>query len=118
MRNEVRHASSMRGEPRRFEAGLYTVPFLQFRHLTWEFVMAHRMSLSVRMDRARDNSAKSRTVNGALKRKENANRDKRMKQLIKAGSPPYSPAVMSWASEKLNKRSAGITAEEYKSLVK
>ena len=80
--------------------------------------MAQRLSLSVRMDRARDNAAKSRAVNGALKRKETANRDKRMKQIIQSGSYPYTPAVMHWASVKLDKRAAGITADEYKKLAK
>jgi hypothetical protein len=68
------------------------------------------------MDRARDNAAKSRSVNGALKRKETANRDKRMKELIRTGTFPYTPAVMHWASVKLDKRAAGITADEYKKL--
>lgn len=80
--------------------------------------MAYRMSTATRMDRARDNGAISRAVNGALKRKERASRDKRMMALIKNGKMPYSPAVMSWASERLNKRAAGITEAEYKSLVK
>jgi hypothetical protein len=80
--------------------------------------MAYRMSTATRMDRARDNAAKSRAVNGALKRKERATRDARMKKLIQTGTYPYTPAVMSWASEKLNKRAAGITADEFKQLAK
>jgi hypothetical protein len=76
------------------------------------------MSTASRMDRARDNGAKSRAVNGALKRKEKTNRDARIKKLIQTGTFPYTPAVMSWASDKLNKRAAGITAEELKALAK
>jgi hypothetical protein len=41
-----------------------------------------------------------------------------MKKLIQSGTYPYTPAVMSWASEKLNKRAAGITADEFKKLAK
>jgi hypothetical protein len=80
--------------------------------------MADRMSTRVRMDRIRDNHAISRTVNGHLKRKERANRDKRMQQLIKGGKFPYTPAVQSWLSEKLGEPFTRITEEQAKSLVK
>lgn len=63
--------------------------------------MADRMSTRVRYDRIRDNGAISRTVNGHLKRKERANRDKRMKKLIGEGTYPYTPAVQSWLSTQL-----------------
>ncbi|MBM3982374.1 MAG: hypothetical protein FJ304_19320 [Planctomycetes bacterium] len=63
--------------------------------------MADRMSTRVRYDRIRDNGAISRTVNGHLKRKERANRDKRMKKLIGEGKYPYTPAVQSWLSTQL-----------------
>ena len=78
--------------------------------------MAQRMSTARRMDRIRDKSAESRTVNSELKRKETANRDKRMKELVKKGTFPYTPAVMSWVSTKLGKRSNHITAEEAQKL--
>jgi hypothetical protein len=80
--------------------------------------MAQRMSTRRRMDRIRDNSAISRTINGHLKRKEQANRDERMAGLIKAGSYPYTPAVQSWISVKLGKPFTQVSEEEAKSLAK
>jgi hypothetical protein len=72
------------------------------------------MSTATRMDRARDNHAISRAVNGALKRKERANRDKRMLGLIAAGTFPYTPAIQSWLSVKLNRPFTQITADDVK----
>jgi hypothetical protein len=80
--------------------------------------MAHRMSTRVRMDRIRDNSAISRTVNGHLKRKERGNRDKRMAALIAKGAFPYTPAIQSWLSEKLGVPFSRITEEQAKAAVK
>jgi hypothetical protein len=79
--------------------------------------MAHRMSTASRMDRARDNAAISRADNGALKRKERANRDERMAKLIKKGKFPYIPSVMSWLSVKLNKPASQIKPEDVKKVV-
>ena len=80
--------------------------------------MADRMSTASRMDRARDNAAISRAVNGALKRKERTNRDKRMNALIKKGKFPYIPSVMSWLSVKLDKPASQITPDDVKKVVK
>lgn len=80
--------------------------------------MAQRMSTASRMDRARDNAAISRAVNGALKRKESANRDKRMKGLLKTGAFPYTPAVLNWVSLQLGKPASSCTADDCKSLAK
>jgi hypothetical protein len=80
--------------------------------------MAKRMSTANRMDRARDNAAISRSVNGALKRKEKANRMKRMKILINSGSYPFTPAIMSWVSTQLGKPATQCSAEECKTLAK
>lgn len=80
--------------------------------------MAKRMSTAARMDRIRDKSAASRTVNGELKRKERANRDTRMKELVGKGTFPYTPAVMSWLSVQLGKPATEITADDAKSAVK
>ena len=74
--------------------------------------MAYRMSTASRMDRARDNAAISRTVNGHRKRKERASRDKRMAALVKSGTFPYTPAVQSWLSVKLNKPFTQIKPED------
>ena len=80
--------------------------------------MANRMSTARRMDRARDNAAISRAVNGERKRKESDNRAKRMKELLKKGSFPYTPAVMSWVSTQLGKPASKVTADECKKLLK
>jgi hypothetical protein len=80
--------------------------------------MAKRMSTRLRYDRIRDNSAISRTVNGHLKRKERASRDKRMAGLIKTGKFPYTPAVQSWVSTKLGKPFSQVKEDEVKALVK
>ena len=74
--------------------------------------MAQRMSTRRRMDRIRDNSAISRTINGHLKRKERGNRDKRMTGLIKAGKFPYTPAVQSWISIQLGKPFTQVSEAE------
>ncbi len=63
--------------------------------------MAHRMSTRIRYDRIRDNGAISRTRNGHLKRKERANRDERIANLIKGGKFPYTPPIQSWISTKI-----------------
>lgn len=78
--------------------------------------MADRMSTATRMDRARDNAAISRAVNGALKRKERASRDKRMVEIVKKGSLPYIPSVMSWLSVTLGKPSTQITPDDLKTI--
>ena len=80
--------------------------------------MADRMSTRLRMDQIRDDHAVSRTVNGHLKRKERASRDKRMAGLIQKGKFPYTPAVQSWISGKLGVPFARVTEEQAKSLAK
>jgi len=80
--------------------------------------MADRMSTRLRMDQIRDDHAVSRTVNGHLKRKERANRDKRMAELIRGGKFPFTPAVQSWISAKLGKPFAQVNEEQAKALAK
>ncbi|HEY3788907.1 MAG TPA: hypothetical protein VGL71_08635 [Urbifossiella sp.] len=80
--------------------------------------MADRMSTRLRMDQIRDDHAVSRTVNGHLKRKERASRDKRMTTLIKNGKFPYTPAIQSWISVQLDRPFTQITEEQARSLVK
>jgi hypothetical protein len=79
--------------------------------------MADRMSTASRMDRARKNGRATRAVNSVLKRKERASRDKRMAALIQKGTFPFTPAIMSWLSVKLDKPSTQITADEAKKAV-
>lgn len=78
--------------------------------------MAERMSTASRMDRARDNAAVSRTVNGQLKRKERANRDKRMVGLIQKGKFPFTPSILNWASTKLGRPSSQLTEADLRGL--
>ena len=80
--------------------------------------MAERMSTRLRMDRIRDNGAISRTVNGRLKRKAAAARDKRMAELIKKGKFPYTPAIQSWISTRLGVPFRQVKEEDVKALLK
>ena len=80
--------------------------------------MADRMSTATRMNRARANGKISRIVNGHLKRKERANRDKKMADLIKKGPFPYIPSVQSWVSEKMGKPFTQVTEAEAAALAK
>ena len=79
--------------------------------------MSQRMSTAQRMDRARDNAAISRATNSARKRKESHSRDVRMKGLIKKGTFPYTPSIMSWVSTQLGKPFTQVSAEECKKLI-
>jgi hypothetical protein len=59
----------------------------------------------------------SRIENGLRKRGERARRDATMHELIKKGTFPYTPAVLSWLSVKLDKPGRMITPEDVKKLV-
>lgn len=80
--------------------------------------MAKRMSTASRMDRARKNGKASRIENGTRKRKERAKRKERMLELIKKGSYPFTPAIMSWVSTELGKPTNQLTDAEVKALAK
>ena len=56
--------------------------------------------------------AKVKSRNTVRKTRERASRDARMVETIRGGSLPYAPWVMSWLSEKLDKRSRTITQAE------
>jgi len=79
--------------------------------------MAERMSTARRMDRARANGRVTRAENSVVKRKERASRDKRMAELIRKGTFPYIPAVMSWLSVKLGKPSTQIKPEDVQKVI-
>jgi hypothetical protein len=72
----------------------------------------------IRRDQRQVDQAKSRLKNGILKVKERERRDKRMKQLIKGGKPPYTPAVRSWLSEQTGKPATRVTQEDVNALLK
>ncbi len=66
--------------------------------------------------RRRSDAADTKQRNGVVKTKERVRRDARMTAVIKEGTPPYAPSVMSWLSRKLNKRSTAISAEDIQTL--
>ncbi len=78
--------------------------------------MAERMSTRIRMDKVRERARVSRVENGHFKRKARAARDIRMGELVSKGTYPYTPAIMSWVSEKLGKPSTQVTETEAKGL--
>jgi hypothetical protein len=59
----------------------------------------------------------SRIENGLRKRKERTRRDATMAGLVKKGELPFTPRVLSWLSEKLNKPGRLITTEDVKKVV-
>jgi hypothetical protein len=71
----------------------------------------------IRREQRRVDMANSRYRNGLLKTKERARRDNRLTEALKKGKLPYPPAVMSWLSAKLNKRSNLITQAEVDQLL-
>ncbi|HZZ81493.1 MAG TPA: hypothetical protein VFE62_23525 [Gemmataceae bacterium] len=70
-----------------------------------------------RMQRQAD-MKESRRKNGALKKKENERRNRRIIGILKAGKLPYLPSVMSWLSAQLHKPSSRITQEEVDAFTK
>lgn len=80
--------------------------------------MAYRMSTATRMDRIRANGKLSRIANGHLKKKERANRDKKMVELLQKGTFPYIPSVQTWVSEQLGKPFTQVSEAEAKALAK
>jgi hypothetical protein len=70
-----------------------------------------------RRDQRRADMQQSRIENGHKKRKERARRDATMKQLIKTGKFPYTPPVLSWLSERLNKPGRLIKPEDIKKAI-
>jgi len=65
----------------------------------------------------RTDALATRTENYRQKTNERARRDARMREKLKAGSLPYTPAVMSWLSQKLGQRSSRITQDQVNSLL-
>ena len=72
----------------------------------------------IRREQIRVDQAASRLNNGIKKDKERARRDKRMKELIKAGQPPYTAVVRSWLSVQTGKPSRLITKEDVDKVMK
>jgi hypothetical protein len=72
----------------------------------------------IRREQRREDMKQSRISNGFRKENERARRDARMAELIKGGKFPYTPAVLSWLSVKLDKPGKAITEAEVKELLK
>lgn len=66
----------------------------------------------IRREQRQVDQAASRLNNGIRKGKERVRRDARLKALLKAGKPPYTPTVRTWLSEKLGKPATQVTAED------
>jgi len=75
------------------------------------------MSRKERLSLVRRKQAQSRTENGHLKRDERVRRDRRIIELVKTGTFPYTPAIRSWLSVKIGKRSNDITQDDIRMLI-
>jgi len=60
----------------------------------------------------------SRRENGVVKVKERARRDKRMRELVQSGTPPYTPAVRSWLSMQADMPARLMTQEDIDRVMK
>lgn len=63
----------------------------------------------IRREQRQVDMAESRRENSKYKDKERVRRDDRMLGLIKNGKMPFTPAILSWMSVKLDKPSTRIT---------
>lgn len=66
----------------------------------------------IRREQRRADMAESRQRNGTVKVKERARRDTRMREIVQKGQLPFTPPVMSWLSQKLDKPARQITKED------
>lgn len=71
----------------------------------------------IRRDQRQYDMKVSRRVNGMRKTKERARRDARMLELLKAGTFPYTPSIMSWVSVQLDKPTTKISQDDVKTLL-
>lgn len=71
----------------------------------------------IRRQQRQFDMALSRRENGMKKMKERARRDKRLTEIIQKGTFPYTPAVMSWISAKLDKPTSKIVQADVDQLV-
>ena len=72
----------------------------------------------IRREQRRFDMALSRRVNGMRKTKERDRRDARMRDLVRGGKLPYTPAVMSWLSVELDKPAGRIVQADVDALLK
>jgi len=71
----------------------------------------------IRREQRREDMDLSRRTNGMRKMKERERRDKRMKELIRGGKYPYTPAVLSWLSVQLDKPARQIVQADVDALL-
>jgi hypothetical protein len=72
---------------------------------------------SVQQRHRQMDAAEARAKNRIVKTKERARRDARIIEKLRAGSLPYSPAIMSWLSRRLDKPARKITPDDVKTLL-
>ncbi len=65
----------------------------------------------------REEARATKVRNRVFKDRERDRRDARMMSLVRAGKPPYSPAIMSWLSRRLDKPAAKITSADIKTIL-
>jgi hypothetical protein len=70
----------------------------------------------IRREQRQVDMADSRYRNGLVKVKERARRDARMLETVKKGKLPYTPPVLSWLSNKLDKPGRLITQQDVQKL--
>ena len=71
----------------------------------------------IRREQRRFDMAESRRTNGMRKMKERIRRETRMLEILRQGRLPYTPAVMSWLSARLDKPSTRIQQAEVDQLL-
>jgi hypothetical protein len=71
----------------------------------------------IRREQRQFDMAESRIRNGTQKKKERARRQTRMVELIQKGRLPYTPAILTWISARLDKPATRITQEDVNRLV-
>jgi hypothetical protein len=72
----------------------------------------------IRREQRQVDMAESRRVNSKYKDKERVRRDDRMLGLLKTGKLPYTPAVLSWLSTRLDKPAGRITQGDVDQVLK
>ena len=70
-----------------------------------------------RLDGRMANATATRRKKSPIKTKERARREAKMLAVLKKGELPYTPAVMSWLSRKLDKPAGKITQDEIRALL-
>jgi hypothetical protein len=72
----------------------------------------------IRREQRRIDMDISRRVNSKYKDKERVRRDERMLGLLKTGTMPYTPTILSWLSVRLDKPARRITQDDVKQILK